>query len=194
MRGSDGGWAAATAAERQRRRWSGSDGGVAAPAAERQKQWQWRSSRSSDGGWASATAADLVGKVWISREPHIVPIPTYVGPRNLNNDLQDGSIRSPTQIVKRLFWVVVRDFTDKEKLRRYFAEGWLHEWPATRGIPVQHRNTTGNPDWLFRGRLKGKQELTYWPFIGRLQVKQQLNLWSDIGIKFSFYQDKYIPS
>ena len=43
----------------------------------------------SNGGGAAATAEELVGKVWISREQHIVPIPTYVGPRNLNDDLQE---------------------------------------------------------------------------------------------------------
>ena len=31
----------------------------------------------------------VVGKVWISRDLHIVPIPTYVRPQNLNNDLQE---------------------------------------------------------------------------------------------------------
>ena len=71
----------------------------------------------------AAAAAELVGKVWISRELHIVPITTYVGPQNINNDLQEWLKRSPTQLVKQFFLVVVRDFTDKEKLRRYFVEG-----------------------------------------------------------------------
>ena len=67
--------------------------------------------------------ADLVGKVWISCEPHIVPIPTYVGPQNLNNDLQEWLNTESNTSCQAIVFVVVRDFTDKEKLRRYFAEG-----------------------------------------------------------------------
>ena len=62
-----------------------------------------------------------MGKVWISREPHIVPIPTYVGPRNLNNDLQEWLNTESNAARQAIFLVVVRDFTYKEKLRRYFT-------------------------------------------------------------------------
>ena len=69
---------------------SGSDSGGAAAAAavkERQQHRWWV--RGSNGSGAAEMAVELVSKVWISCEPHIVPIPTYVGPQNLNNDLQE---------------------------------------------------------------------------------------------------------
>ena len=64
-----------------------------------------------------------MGKIWISREPHIVSIPTYVEPRNLNNDLQEWLNKESNLARQAIYFLLVRDFTNKEKLRRYFAEG-----------------------------------------------------------------------
>ena len=50
-------------------------------------------------------------------------------------------------------------------------------WTATREIPVQHLKTMEKPNWLFRRRPQGKQQLTYWLFRGRPQGKRQLIYW-----------------
>ena len=62
------------------------------------------------------------------------------------------------------------------QLEQYFQKP---SWTTNKGVPVHHRKTTEKPDWPFRGRTQGKQQLILWPFRGRPQGKQQLNFWSD---------------
>ena len=48
--------------------------------------------------------------------------------------------------------------------------GWSvqkQSWTTTRVIPVQDMKTMENPDWPFRRRSQGKQQLTFWSDRGR---------------------------
>ena len=93
-------------------------------------------------------------------------------------------------IPHRLWWLFYNNYRkDNQKNPRQLEQSFQKpSWTTNKGIPVHHRKTTENPDWPFRGRTQGKQQLILWPFRGRPQGKQQLTFWSDRGKKFSFYQ------